>query len=489
MKFCKNCGEEIRPDAKVCTHCGHKVEVAAEKVEPVRQPEPREPMDPVKKKLLIIFAAGLTMVAIIIVIVYNLIAGALSPDNKLDTIAEAVTEEDAEGLKKSVDNDITLEEAQAYITYVDEVSGLSKYKSWVGDVKTALGDDAPGSDIFDGIYTLLSVNKDGSQYWLFDDYSFTIPRTNIYISESYDMDKFVYTMDETEKTWTSGSDKFDELIPGKYQFDGTAEFDDIETKFPSSINIDFQNSESAVLDPGYYYLTINESVTSMYYEDVSKDGLTVTVGGEEVEVNTNDSSDRLGPYQFEEELDVSATVTHAGETFESTNEPLNLSYDEVGMDYSTGEAAPVHLIELEFDTDAIYEAGEAERNAAQLEEEREAFEDDMEDNVESFLSDYLYALETMYMFEDIDHIEDYVNDETEAYAALESNINAGTFEGMYITDVKYSDFSRDGSIITINVESERDYDLLDEPAEIVTQYMLKYDSEELDFEITGFQDI
>ena len=294
-------------------------------------------------------------------------------------------------------------------------------------------------------------------------------------------------MDETEYEWTSGNDKFAELIPGKYQFDGSAVIG--EKEYDSSIDIDFQNSESAVLNPGYFYLTISESVTSMYYEDVSEDSLTVTVGGEEVEIDTNDNSDRLGPYTFGEELDVSATVAHAGETFESKNEPLNLNYDEVGMDYSTGEAAPVHFVELEFDTDAIYDAGEAERNAAQLEEEREAFEDDMEDHVESFLSNYLYALEMMYMFEDIDEVEDYVNDETEAYAALESNIDSGTFEGMYITDVKYSDFSRDGTTITVNVESERDYDLLDEPVEIVTKYTLEYDPDELDFEITGFQDI
>lgn len=487
MKFCKNCGEEIRPEAKVCTNCGHKVEASATNTAQRQQPEPSKPMDPAKKKLLIIFAAGFAMVAVIIAIVYSLVAGALSPDNKLDTIAEAVTEEDAEALKKAVDNDITLEEAQAYIAYVDQVSGLSKYNSWVGDVKTALGDGAPGSDIFDGIYTLLSVNKDGSQYLVFDDYSFTIPRTNVYMSEAYDMDKFVYTMDGNDYEWTSGSEKFAELIPGKYQFDGFAVID--EKEYDSSINVDFQNSESAVLDPGYFYLTISESVTSMYYEDVSEDSLIVTVGGEEVEVNTNDYSDRLGPYPFEEELDVSATVTHAGETFESKNEPLNLSYDEVGMDYSTGEAAPVHFVELEFDTDAIYDAGEAERNAAQLEEEREAFEDDMEDHVESFLTDYLYALEMMYMFEDIDQVEDYVNDETDAYAALESNIDSGTFEGMYITDIQYSDFSRDGSTITVNVSSERDYDLLDEPAEIITKYTLEYDPEELDFEITGFQDV
>lgn len=487
MKFCKNCGEEIRSDAKVCTHCGHKVETAAKNIEQKQQPEPREQMDPVKKKLVIIFAAGLAMVAIIIAIVYSLVAGALSPDNRLDTIAEAVSQEDAQALKKAVDNDITTEEAHAYIAYVDQVNGFSKYNSWVGDVKTALGDSAPGSDIFDGIYTLLSVNKDGSQYLLFDDYNFTIPRTNVYMSEAYDMDSFVYTMDETEYEWTSGSDKFAELIPGKYQFDGSAVIDD--TEYDSSINVDFQNSESAVLDPGYFYLTISESVTTMYYEDVPEDSLTVTVDGEEVEVNTNDYSDRLGPYPFGEELDVSATVTHAGETFESENEPLNLSYDEVGMDYSTGEAAPVHFVELEFDTDAIYDAGEVERNAAQLEEEREAFEDDMEDNVESFLTNYLYALEMMYMLEDIDQVEDYVNDETDAYAALESNIDSGTFEGMYITDVKYSNLSRDGNTITVDVESERDYDLLDSPAEIVTKYTLEYDPDELDFEITGFQDI
>ena len=76
-------------------------------------------------------------------------------------------------------------------------------------------------------------------------------------------------MDETEYEWTSGNDKFAELIPGKYQFDGSAVIG--EKEYDSSIDIDFQNSESAVLNPGYFYLTISESVTSMYYEDVSED--------------------------------------------------------------------------------------------------------------------------------------------------------------------------------------------------------------------------
>lgn len=488
MKFCKNCGEEIRPDAKVCTNCGHRAEVgSAENTQPKRQPEPREPMNPKKKKIIMIIVAGIAVVAIILAIAYSLVASSLSPDNQLDTIAEAVSEEDAEALKGAVDNDITLEEAEAYITYVDQVSGLSKYNSWVGDVKMALGDGAPGSDIFDGMYTLLSVNEDGSQYLFFDDYSFTIPRINVYMSEAYSMDEFVYTMDETEYQWTSGNDKFAELIPGIYDFEGSAVID--EEPFDSSIAVDFQNSESAVLDPGFFYLTISESVTSMYYEDVSEENLIVSVGGDEVDVNMNDYSERLGPYPFGEELDVSATVTHAGESFESEKEALQLNSDEVDMDYSTGEAAPVHFVELEFDNDAIYDAGETERNAAQLEEEREAFEEDMEDNVESFISDYLFALEMMYMFEEIDQIEDYVNDETEAYATLESNIDSGTFEGMFISNVGYSNFSRDGNTITVDVESERDYDALDSAQDIETRYTIEYDPDELEFEITGFQDI
>ncbi len=488
MKFCKNCGHELRPEAKVCTNCGQKVEAANEENnQPTRQAAPREPMDPKKKKRIMIIAAGAAVLALVLFVTYSVIASSLSPSNQLDTIAEAVSEEDAEALKSAVDNDITVEEAEAYITYVDQVSGFSQYNSWVSDVKSALDNGAPGSEIFDGMYTLLSANRDGSQYLIFDDYSFTIPRTNVYISDQYDIDEFVYTMDETEHRWNSENDKFAELIPGIYNFEGSAIID--EESYNSSMTVNFNNNEMAVLEPGFFYLNISEYVTSMYFEDVTEENVTVNINDEAVDVDLNDYDNRIGPYQFDEELNLNATVEHAGETFESDNGPIQLSADEVDMDYGTGGAAPVHFVELEFDDDAIYDAGETARNEAQMEEERETFEADMEEHVESFVTDYLYALEMMYMFEDINEVDDYMDQETEAYAALENNIENGTFEGMYITNISFSNYTRNGETITIDVESDREYDALESRTEFNTRYTIGYDPDELELEVTGFQDL
>ncbi|WP_020008215.1 TcaA 3rd/4th domain-containing protein [Salinicoccus albus] len=227
----------------------------------------------------------------------------------------------------------------------------------------------------------------------------------------------------------------------------------------------------------------------MVFEDISEENITVTVNDEAVEVDLNDYENRVGPYAFDEEIEVGATLEYADETFESSTETVQVSPDEAESSYSMAGTAPVHGVALEFDEDAITEAGETERNQAQLEDEREQFEAEMEDNVETFVTDYLLALEMMYMFDDINEVDEFVDEDSDTYTNLQDNLDSGTFEGMDISNISFSNFSQDGDTITIDVAIERDYDSLESPIDIKTRYTVAYDSEEVELEIAGFEDL
>src|SRR5699024_43158 len=113
-----------------------------------------------------------------------------------------------------------------------------------------------------------------------------------------------------------------------------------------------------VLEPGFFYLTFSEYVTSMFWEDVSAGDITVTVNDEAVDVDLDNYENRVGPYAFDEELTVAATLEHAGETFENDAETVQMNSEEVENNYAMGGTIPVHPVELDFDEDAISEAGE-----------------------------------------------------------------------------------------------------------------------------------
>ncbi|SOC37654.1 TcaA NTF2-like domain-containing protein [Salinicoccus kekensis] len=484
MKYCKNCGQEIRPDVKVCTNCGQKVD--EQEKEKQARPAPA-PMDPKKKRRIGIIIGAVALAAIVLAVAYSLIANALSPDNQLDTIAEAVTNEDAEGLRNAVDNDITLDEAEAHIAYIDRNSGFSQYQTWIEDLKYYLDEQVPGNEVHDGLYPLLSVGSNGTQYLFFDDYNFTIPRFNVYASDDYDIDAFTYTMDETEQQWNSDNEKFAELVPGIYEFEGAAVID--EESYDSTMQVDFEYGETAFLNPGFFYLTFDENATSLFWEGIDEEDITVNVNDEAVNVDLSDYDNRVGPYAFGEELAVGATLDYAGETFESDAEMVQIDADEAEDIYSAGGMEPVYSVNLEFDEDAISEAGEAERTAEMADAERESFEEDMEENVENFVRDYLFALEMMYLFEDINEVDPYLDEDSSAYATLQSNLDNGTFEGMFITNISASNFSQDGNTMTIDVESTRDYDSLDDPIDFNTRYNVDYDPETLELEIVSFEDL
>src|SRR5699024_12222503 len=100
-----------------------------------------------------------------------------------------------------------------------------------------------------------------------------------------------------------------------------------------------------------------------------------------------------------------------------------------------------------------------------------------------------YDLEYMYLFEDINEVEDFVEEGSGVYNTLVNNINSGTFEGMFIFNVSVTNYSKENNTITLTANTERDYDALPSSQSFKTVYTINYDPENLRFTIVDFRDI
>ena len=97
--FCPNCGKEIPDGSKFCPYCGEKLitESIPEKRKPVR-----------KKISLLIFIPIIVLVVALSIFLYLKFFPRVNPEasvehnNKGMSIAEEITKEDAESIKKNI---------------------------------------------------------------------------------------------------------------------------------------------------------------------------------------------------------------------------------------------------------------------------------------------------------------------------------------------------------------------------------------------------
>lgn len=482
MKYCSNCGNEIRPGVTVCTHCGHKLNSEVSNNESLGRSD-----NPKKEKQMKITIISAVLIAVVIILFITIMNHMLSPVNQLDSIKKAVVSEDTSALIENLDNTITVEEADAYIKYINETMGLSNYESEIDDLENSVSGDLAYEYIFDGLYTLLEIEADGKQYLIFDDYNISIPKENVFIYDDYNIEQFTYSISDEKQNWNGTSDKFADLIPGIYNFKGTAQVDG--ESFNATMNVDFTNMNQAVYNPEYYYINITEDISWSYLGEVTEEDINVSINGEESNINLADYNNITGPFNINEDVTVEASVTIDGNTLRSTPQTINSESNDVETIYHGEYMEPVMSIMLQFNEDEVGTAADNKRDRESKESEREYFEEYMEENAEAFVQDYLYALESMYTFEDINEVEDFINEDSGVYNTLVNNINSGTFEGMFIYNVSVTNFKQEDNIITVTANTERDYNALSEPTSFSTVYTLEYNPETLDFRIVDFRDI
>lgn len=475
MKYCSNCGHELREGTTVCTNCGHSIE--GKRTESIKRGMSK------KSKSIIFGAVILLLLITIALVVFSQI---LSPKNQLDNISQAVEEEDPALLVENIDNEITEVDAEAYFQYINESGGKDSIIEDLNSLKES-ADNLVYDEISDGMNTLLTVEENDKQYLLFKNYDIEIPKVSVYSYEDYNIDEFIYDYNEKERRWNGTTDKVMDLIPGIYSFEGTSRIDD--TEYSGTMQVDLTDSEHISFNPGYFNINLTENI-SYSSLDVDYDDIAIKVNGEDTPADFSQYEVTIGPFKTGDEISIETIVNAGGKQLTSDPQVVNSEDAEINFEYQTnGTVEPVARLELEHDKDEIREVADEQMNEEMKENAREDFEENLEDNAKLFVENYLFALETMYLYEDINEVEDYIEEGSGVYNTLSNNISSGTFEGMLIYNISTTNYQREDNTITLTANTERDYDALSESQSFKTVYTLEYDPDALTFTIVDFRDI
>lgn len=472
MKYCSNCGQELREDVSVCTNCGHKIN--------------KKKLSDFRRSTKVFLILGILAV-ILLIIVFLVFNQKLSPEKQLNNIAQAVENEDSVMLVENIDNNITETEAEAYFRYINETLGKNEYREKIERIINGNLKDSAYDDIYDGMYQLLEVSENGKQYLLFKNYDINIPKTPAYNYDNYNIDEFTYKYKDENKRWNGTSEKVIDLIPGIYELYGKTKVN--ENEYDGVMTVDFSDSNITSFNPGYYYVSLTENI-SYTIHDVDSEDLSIKINGKEIDADFSQYTEMVGPFSLDEDVEIQTTVNIGGQSLASDPQVINTEVDNVNLEYShNGNVEPIVHFELNHDEDELTKASSQIMSEEMEQEARENFEDNLEENAKFFVEDYIYSLERMYQFEDINEVEDYIEQDSAVYNTLSNNISSGTFDGMTIYSVSTTDYSKNDNVITLTANSERDYDALDSVTTFSTVYTLNYDPEDLSFTIVDFRDI
>lgn len=473
MKYCSNCGHALREGVTVCPNCGHNLE-GKRAVKNNRMSK--------KNKSIIIMAAILILIVIIALVV---ISQMLSPEKQIENISQAIEEENAALLVENIDNEISETDAEAYFAYINESEGKDAMSEDLSSLMEA--DNMVYDEVNDGMNILLTVEENGKQYLLFKNYDIKIPKVSVYSYDDFNIDEFTYDYNGKERRWNGTTDKIVDVIPGIYNFEGVSKIG--EDEYNGVINVDLTNDTLASFNPGYFKINLTENI-SYSSIDIDFDDIAIKVNGEDTSTDFSQYEVTIGPFKTGEEVSIETIVNASGKQLTDGAQVVNPEQEDIILEYtSNGLVEPVVSLELEHDEDEIREVADEQMNKEMKESAREDFEENLEDNAKMFVENYIYSLEAMYLFEDINEVEEYIEEGSGVYNSLSHNIASGTFDGMYIYSVSTSNYSKDGNVITLTANSKREYDALNEPTSFSTVYTLDYDPETLTLTIVDFEDI
>lgn len=208
MRFCSHCGHPIREDQKVCTQCGTPIR------RPVAPPPPPPPPPPIqryeyKRKRRV---PDWIWVILSLIIVFVITATALyffgkyqtNPNKQANQISDAIQQKDAKRLQALLTN-VTEKEANTYIEIVDKSGRINDVnKAIKSSTKKIISKKESKEDVnVDGI-TVMTIIKNGKQWWFFDNYDFKFPE-NIKNSLNKINENYQSNSDKTEDTSDNNS--------------------------------------------------------------------------------------------------------------------------------------------------------------------------------------------------------------------------------------------------------------------------------------------
>lgn len=443
MKYCKNCGAQVKDNHKICTQCGHPLQ--SQNVTPKHN----------KKKYLII---GIIVVIIVLLfILYKIIAATLSPENEAKTISEDIKKGDTKNLANHLvfnDRNLSKEEAKAFYKYIVDADNPDRIANDIESKTKHMKEDKVNATSIDVNDTeAINIHKNGKKYGMFNNYDFEVSKQKVSINPESDSKVTYKYNDKKHKIKLSEDDSkiFATLPLGNYKLTAQKTVDDKKFDGHLAINMSDDNEVQEQFNEKYLDINIDDSELD---SDTTVD---LYINNKKMAAQDDFENDLYGPYQSDDKIEVYAQAHVDDKTFKSN----------VAKAPQSDESNDPVSVDLSFDNDKIKSHQENE---------------DIKEDVQSFMEDYTEDLNEAYEEEDYSYISSYIKSGTDTADHMKQVVKSGN-EADY-SDPKVVKYSKKGDTITIELEKQ-DKD----NHTIHSQYVLDYDDLLSDFKIKNYTDI
>ncbi|WP_192947120.1 TcaA second domain-containing protein [Staphylococcus cohnii] len=317
MKYCSNCGAEIKPGQRVCTQCGTPIQQRATNQSPNHK----------SKWPLFIIIAVILVILIALFVAYKIIDAQLSPTKQAETIAKDFKNKDTDRLAshlKSNGEAISKDEAKAIYKYIDETDSVDRVADELqSSAKNIKENKLNEQTVTVGDTSLINITEDGKKWGIFKNYIFNVNEEPVSITSEEDTTLSYKLNDKTTQVkLKQGKTKtLDDFPIGIYDLKATQKVDN--KKFDGVIHIDMSESNSADLQFKQKRFTV--SIDSSFADS---DSLKLYINGNEQSDFDEYESVTYGPYAPDEKVEVYATTEVEGKQFKSSVENVSSPNDD-----------------------------------------------------------------------------------------------------------------------------------------------------------------
>lgn len=376
MKYCRNCGEEVKKDAKFCKHCGYDFEA---KVVPGQKEElhkdslsqgqsnklptalkKKEPIKMSKKNKILI---GIASAIIIFLFIGYKVGDSLTSQHKVvEKFETALIEKDAKTVgnmltSKAKDLKINKDTVKGFIDYYannpSEMNGLFSHLKQQGD-------EYDHNKEFNGLNSNYIVNlvKDGKQF-IYDDYKVQV--TPVYFNVGTTYSDTIVSIDGKEVMTTTENDSYKEFgpyLPGIYQFSAVYKSDFVEL----STEEEFTNFDPEYSSELYLHIDGEDASFDVPYSDML-DHITLYINGEDTGINLIEE-DTVGPILTDGSMNVSFETDFPWGTMKTEEVPLDQDY--MNIDFTLTDKMKEEIQETVVQFEKEYLAAHTTADASHL---------------------------------------------------------------------------------------------------------------------------
>ncbi|MFS0562237.1 zinc-ribbon domain-containing protein [Terribacillus sp. 179-K 1B1 HS] len=368
MKYCKECGKELKPGAQFCNDCGTRVDSSPA---PQRQQQaaPKKKMS--RKNKIILWSA---IAAVVILITgYKTGEAFTSKERLLEKFETAVDKKDAKALAKVISTDdnklkINDKTVKGLITYYDE--NPEEFDMLVDDLHNQSGTERSTEGP-------INLKMDGKKLLFYDNYQIDV--TPYYITLSTDYKDTVLKVDG-EEVGTADSDGFEKTfgpyVPGTHKLSAALATDFTELAKDESIDLMGTSTDSSA----YLQLDGEDVELSLGLEEMPDVKGKLYVNGKETEIDPYKDS-TFGPVLIDGSMTMAVETEYPWGTAKTEDVSIDSSYMSIP---ALSEDMKQQLIDRIVAVNDQYAEAQALADKGKLKDATTNYQDNVKDIIESY---------------------------------------------------------------------------------------------------------